>query len=1123
MDASNPVLSADRFSGKHLQEMTVLKARQNLTYLTALAETSERRYLPVDDVYKEAQADEIKQAVREYRAERLPPVDMIDMNLDEVASVVYDRMPVCGILDPMGIPIHPPTINNKKGAVNVQRTYGGLWREGSAVVPLMEILARDWKTYATHVYTSGTPQGLKKRILKQMGRKSVSVNAAFQELLSTKKPNLSNKIEFLLTNLGFDETLLGGTDLNGDLMDLFQEMQITSVASAGPPYWKDKLAATDTLLSTTLPLIIEELKKDGCKTLFKEQPEMFLCELKNKTDRYTWAEATGEKTRPYFCIPYHWATLFSILAQKFQAALTTFEKSKRSASAYGFSSAKGGLRRMVDWMKSTPTNSARLCCYGDDTCIVYRDRGRKLYRIDPDFTQMDGSVDRDCIELVIETVKQALFRKWGANSLWSKVCDWWLWFAVNPMFMVSGTDVWQKNNEHGLMTGVPGTTLFDTCKSIVSWKYLMSKLDSSNDLQFLMNPEFVTKFMKDACGLEVKEGTYEPEQVFEDPGDNGFFTSHKFLGVKIQIRSYKGQDVYVPYVDESEIITQLLSPKDNPSVVRNMSVWARQRLEFDRCRGIYITSAFAHPKTTSLINNVVNSLPGGPIMMSTQFENGQPPETILLPEFQFPNSAGFPTYDFVMKLYGEFDEEGYFEELFVGLDQELKVAAGSLRQAKLSMKPPDQEGIRDVIVKPASVPTYDLPGLLDKNKDEPLKVPKVDKINRYTTTVQDGVKLSHFPNLLTSLYRLVKEVEACDDVLEVTKVMEVFNLSRDLVIRAVRGSSLHCADGVISSKPIYAQAQQVIKPVRVERASSEAPIVLKSKMVAKIERSFVERLQRGLSFPSSIHDELQILNYVVGKSGFSCKYVTASVDSRREKPVNVVLLYAPIGSKDFDSTAASIWGKRALECKVAIAKELLAACGYSEVTTNPLETKRLEHKDFSNWAEEIEYEQKSIRSQPTELTIDAQKIPVPELVRKALSGSALEKYGQADEGFKKKVESVLKDLYQKYTPKKLKPDKENERPRVAVGTRSKQTAEQRETTEVVGSKDVESGSSGGSTSSKLSPTQRRNIRRRASLKKEKAKKTEESSSGSGGICTPGNSSPKASRRNFREPRRPSNI
>lgn len=89
-----------------------------------------------------------------------------------------------------------------------------------------------------------------------------------------------------------------------------------------------------------------------------------------------------------------------------------------SRSAYGFSAANGGMNRFVKWMKSTPRNTARFCCYGDDTCIVYRRRDGTLFRIDPDFTQMDGSVDQHLVAYVVATVKDALFAKFGENTFW---------------------------------------------------------------------------------------------------------------------------------------------------------------------------------------------------------------------------------------------------------------------------------------------------------------------------------------------------------------------------------------------------------------------------------------------------------------------------------------------------------------------------------------------------------------------------------------------------------------------------------------------------------------------------------------------------------------------------------
>jgi len=67
------------------------------------------------------------------------------------------------------------------------------------------------------------------------------------------------------------------------------------------------------------------------------------------------------------------------------------------------------------------------------------------------------------------------------------------------------------------------------------------------------------------------------------------------------------------------------------------------------------------------------------------------------------------------------------------------------------------------------------------------------------------------------LMRLALEAEACDDVLEMRDVERVFGLTPDLVVRALRKSKLYCADGIVSTKPIIAQSQQVVKDVRIER------------------------------------------------------------------------------------------------------------------------------------------------------------------------------------------------------------------------------------------------------------------------------------------------------------------
>lgn len=65
-----------------------------------------------------------------------------------------------------------------------------------------------------------------------------------------------------------------------------------------------------------------------------EQPELFLCEVKNKLDRYE-PEKLGDKTRPYVAYPFHFQALFSVLSQNFTESLKIFYDG--GTNAYGFS------------------------------------------------------------------------------------------------------------------------------------------------------------------------------------------------------------------------------------------------------------------------------------------------------------------------------------------------------------------------------------------------------------------------------------------------------------------------------------------------------------------------------------------------------------------------------------------------------------------------------------------------------------------------------------------------------------------------------------------------------------------------------------------------------------------
>lgn len=186
----------------------------------------------------------------------------------------------------------------------------------------------------------------------------------------------------------------------------------------------------------------------------------------------------------------------------------------------------------------------RIACYGDDTDIYYRKDG-KLYRICPDFKQMDGSVDATTIEAVVDYVVDAHVKQYPtARQFWEEVGKLWVEMATQSPFLIDGTKVYRKMQKDGLMTGVVGTTLFDTVKSALAYN------DWADQLMFgslnLLEEKYAIEFFKNKHGLVIKEGTWKPALVNEDPGFGELWTEQKFLGLQLKVVRRENEKVYVP-------------------------------------------------------------------------------------------------------------------------------------------------------------------------------------------------------------------------------------------------------------------------------------------------------------------------------------------------------------------------------------------------------------------------------------------------------------------------------------------------------------------------------------------------------------------------------------------------
>jgi hypothetical protein len=162
------------------------------------------------------------------------------------------------------------------------------------------------------------------------------------------------------------------------------------------------------------------------------------------------------------------------------------DKDWATHNAYGLSAVNGGLEDIRRRMLSLKRGQYNYYCYGDDTDIYYRDAKGVLYRKSPDFSQMDGYVDSDTVYLVVKWIYRSLARKYGESHYWAHVCQEWYYMALNPEFVCDGPTVYCKDMKHGLggiMSGVVGTTLSDTVKSVLSYDAFISDVKMNNLLK----------------------------------------------------------------------------------------------------------------------------------------------------------------------------------------------------------------------------------------------------------------------------------------------------------------------------------------------------------------------------------------------------------------------------------------------------------------------------------------------------------------------------------------------------------------------------------------------------------------------------------------------------------------
>nr|QKN89003.1 MAG: RNA-dependent RNA polymerase [Riboviria sp.] len=688
MDCSNPVRDSSRVKVRDMLGEVVERRRQDLGFLKAIISGAERHYF--DSLQERGVGEGALKAELERLKAALPVVDPspdLDLSfLDDLGPY-----PVSGLMLE-GRPVHPPGKKQEKGHVSTRRQFGGSSRDPEWLRRINLFMEEDelMEPMAKFVYSRGTAQGFTKRLREITTRKVPQMTKS----LKISRMEASRRLRRLLP---IDpEVLKGGVTWHDDLSTQFLDLETSNVSSAGPPYWKDKPAAAVELMDLTLPILHKAISEGTVGELFKSQPEMFLGEIKNKLDRYEPGKL-GDKTRPYITIPFHFQALFSMMSQKFTKALRLFWMGKGS-NAYGFSAAHGGAARHVAWAKKCKDlekgGRPRFASYGDDQDIYYRSNG-KLYRITPDFRQMDGSIDRETVEIAVMYVLECLTEVWGPNPFFEQVAHHWVNFATDPRFLVDGTTVYRKRQKDGLMTGVVGTTFFDTVKSVLAFDEWVTQVSDFKEYG-LLQEENVVPWFKKKFGLLVKEGTWVPTLVNESPVPDTLWTDQKFLGVCMKWVAGPERVEPVPWLPEEDWLSLILNPRDDPLVKLRSgggrgkeSYLMRSRRWYDRVRGYMITGGFSNERIRLLLNGICNNLDPVAIVMGVQAMGGKgelPENSQCGEDFEWPDSAGYPSEMWCQNLY--FSEDNQWEgDHWISIFPTVEERLVDFRRSHKPMKP----------------------------------------------------------------------------------------------------------------------------------------------------------------------------------------------------------------------------------------------------------------------------------------------------------------------------------------------------------------------------------------------------------------------------------------------------
>lgn len=653
MNASNPIKQSNHVTLAEIfheeQELT----RQDLGRLHELLREAPRGGLTYTSSDPPRSKAEIHQLTLVTKKSKVEKSDRPKGTLKIPAIYVSHKVP----RDLSYIPT--PGIHQDGPYVSTKRNYGTTDRPELVVRSLLEYSTSPdaaAKLIDSYVFSKGTPDGLEKRLNKFLATKTVKM---------TTHTSIKSAMATLQTRLHTTRKLKSWTGKNS--WDIISSVKISKNSSAGPGFWKEKGRCLGEIVKAVEDFIAAS-NGESLDEYMSKHPELFIAECKNKEDRYETSKI-NDKTRPYWNFSAPMALLASAIMQPLTANLDLFTENPKSYNAYGFAWAHGGGEKMWKWATETKIGEKKVAIYGDDAKMVWR-TNEGLFEVNPDFEQMDASIDIDTAELAAvwaftQVEKDPQTEK--VDGLQANIISMWRHMATRASFIVDSSTTYSK--EGGLRTGVVGTTLIDTIKSIIAYEdFISTGGDPNNRLQF--------KQAMHKHGLRVKEGTYNPRKINETP-EEGTLALDTFLGAQtVWIQGSKRLEP-IPYISLEKGIQLAGNPKMPPLV----SQTHMHRYLFDFARGQMLTFAHLHDELWDAMIRLVEILPPSAIALRIQNNRGgELPEYAYLfgeaDDFVWPTSDGIPSRNYCKNISlspdNQIIEGSRWEEVFPGFKDQLK-------------------------------------------------------------------------------------------------------------------------------------------------------------------------------------------------------------------------------------------------------------------------------------------------------------------------------------------------------------------------------------------------------------------------------------------------------------------